>query len=340
MVPGQGALALLGGDDGGSRPFRHPAESGGGGSGGDAAPGPDQGSLGRRQQANRSLQLLVAGSGGPSAGGGGGCRRLGGAGECLPRDLDQGGPGPAIAKREHGLMDGGRDLVGQRHLEGEVGHRPEDPELVGHVMEVAPALAPHSGWVLVDDVEHRHAVVVGGGHGGDRVEAARPARGERHPHLARGPGISVGHEHRSLLVAGLDVAQGRMVEQGVVDRQRPHPGDPEQGGDAFGEQALDQGVGAGAVGHGRGRARRGRRSPAAGSRGPRTGPEEDLATLRWRRDRALRTSAAPGPWPRPRPRRRGRGGREARRRCRLRGARPWRRRGCGWTAPPPRRRRG
>jgi hypothetical protein len=101
-----------------------------------------------------------------------------------------------VVKGEKGAVDRGRDLIGQGNLGGVCGHRSEDPELVGDVVEMALPLATHLGRVLADQMEDGDAVVVGGGHGGHRVEGAGAVGGEGHPDPARSPGVAVGHEHR------------------------------------------------------------------------------------------------------------------------------------------------
>ena len=111
-------------------------------------------------------------------------------------------------------------------------------------MEVSLTLPSHIWWVLADQMQHRDTVVVGSGHGGDRVERTGSVRGERHPLASRCPRVSVGHEHCRLFVSDFDVPELGMVDECVVHGQGAHPRDAEEKVDSLGEKALDQDVSA------------------------------------------------------------------------------------------------
>ncbi len=119
-------------------------------------------------------------------------------------------------------------------------HRTEDPELVGDVVKVALALATDLGRVLADQMENRDTVVVGGRHRSDGVERPGAVGGEGDAHPTRGSRVPIGHEDRGLLVTHLDVPQLGVIDEGVVHRERPDAGDPEQEVDPLGDERLDQ----------------------------------------------------------------------------------------------------
>ena len=73
---------------------------------------------------------------------------------------------------------------------------------------------------------------------GDGVGGAGAGGHQHHARLAGGAGVALGGVGRALLVAHQDVAQARLVEQGVVDRQHRAAGIAEQVGHAL----VDQGA--------------------------------------------------------------------------------------------------
>ena len=68
-------------------------------------------------------------------------------------------------------------------------------------------------------------IEVGIGDAGDQVGGARAGGGQADAHLAGGPGIAVGGMGGALLVAHQDVAQLRVLRQGIVEAaERPRRG--------------------------------------------------------------------------------------------------------------------
>ena len=133
-----------------------------------------------------------------------------------------------------------REKAPTAHLDPEVDEIAEDAELIGDVVEVALCRVAHMGRVLVDDVEQRDAVVVRGRHRRQRVEGTGAGTGERRRDLPCGSSMTIGHEHRRLLVADSDDPHVGLVEEGVVDRKSRHTWNPENGVASLGEQGLEQ----------------------------------------------------------------------------------------------------
>ena len=75
--------------------------------------------------------------------------------------------------------------------------------------------------------------------------APGPGGDQHHAGLAGGAGIALGRVGRALLVADQHVAQARLVEQGVVDRQHRAAGIAEQVVDALVDERAHDDLGAG-----------------------------------------------------------------------------------------------
>jgi hypothetical protein len=85
-------------------------------------------------------------------------------------------------------------------------------------------------------MEDWNTVIESSRHRRQGVEGAGSAGGESDSYAAGSTGIAVGHEYSPLFMANLDMAEGGMIEKGVVNRQRPDSGNAEKGADTFGQE--------------------------------------------------------------------------------------------------------
>lgn len=97
---------------------------------------------------------------------------------------------------------------------------------------------------LAADDHQRDGIHMGRGNAGDHIAHSRPAGGDAHPHLARGPGIAVGGMDGPLFVAGEDMREFRFIDC-IVQAQYGTTRVPEDHRDLFGFQTCKDGFCAG-----------------------------------------------------------------------------------------------
>ncbi len=202
---------------------------------------------------------------------------------------------PRSAEEMKGALDGGGNLL--RVVDG---LRPaadgrEAIDLVGHLVERAQTLADQRRRNVGHD--HQHGLRAGEGldEGRQRIGRAGAGRDNDHTWLSGRSRVAVGHEGRALLVAGEDVGDVPLADQGIVDGEVVDAGEPEDVADALTAQGLDDPLAAGA-----------QLRPASCSGAPRRGsrPSSTRRTRRPSRRRARVPSAARRRWPAPIARRR------------------------------------
>ena len=96
---------------------------------------------------------------------------------------------------------------------------------------------------LTGDRDHRRAIQVRIRDAGHEVRRAGSERRHGHGRPTGEASVHVGHERRALLVAGRDVADARLVSQGIEDVHRLLAGHGEDGLAALSDEAIDEQVG-------------------------------------------------------------------------------------------------
>ena len=138
------------------------------------------------------------------------------------------------------------DAPGAGHMGLELGDLGEDRQLLG-LLETAEADGGAAG--LRRDADDRRMGPVGGGDGGDEVGDPGAVLADAHAVAVAHPRVPVRHVPRALLVGDGDKADSRRLE----DIERVHVGgtdDPEDIGDALGDQGLDESLARRHAGHG------------------------------------------------------------------------------------------
>ena len=166
--------------------------------------------------------------------------RLGLVAEHVLGQVDQDGTRAARGRDVEGLLDGLGEVLDILDQIAVLDARPGDADDVG-LLEgvVADQLRRH----LAGEDHERDRVHVRRGDPGDGVGRAGAGGDQRHSRPSRGAGVAVGRVHAPLLVADEEVLQ-RAGEEHVVDAEDHAARVPEQMGDVFADQALDEDLGA------------------------------------------------------------------------------------------------
>jgi hypothetical protein len=140
------------------------------------------------------------------------------------RHIDEHRAGPALGGDMERLAHLCRQLGDVIHRHAVLGDGERDPDDVGFLEGVAP---DHGARHLAGDRHDRRTVHLGRGDPGDEVGGARPRRRHTDARASGGARIPVRGVGRGLFVAHQDVAQGRSLRQGMVERHDRAAGIPE-----------------------------------------------------------------------------------------------------------------
>jgi hypothetical protein len=217
----------------------------------DAAPDQQEGTLGPPEQVGSladGLRVRRQRVGHPVGPGFHGARRHRLVVEDVAGNLDEHGPPAATHRRPQGRLEQLGDALGPRDLDGELGHRPEHPQQVEFLEGILLV-------VLEGDPAHedddRRVSHVRGGDPGEQVRRPRTAGDEAHAGRVRHPPQPVRHEGGGLLVAHVDVLDGRVVVERVEHVEEGRADDAEDVPDLLGLQEVDDRASGGDVTHGR-----------------------------------------------------------------------------------------
>jgi hypothetical protein len=110
--------------------------------------------------------------------------------------------------------------------------------------------ADQAGRHLSGDDDHRDGVEQGVGDAGDRIGGTRAGGDEHHARLAGRASITLGRVGCGLFMPNKNMADLRLLEQRIVDRQHRAAGIAEHDLDAEVGQRLDEDIGSASFGHG------------------------------------------------------------------------------------------
>ena len=113
--------------------------------------------------------------------------------------------------------------------------------LVRQLVQLAPAMAQACACIDARDHQHRHGILIGLRHRGDRIGQARAGDHQRDTGFPGHASISVRHEPGPLFVARGDVADFG-GSQPPIKLDRVHAGNAEDGFHAIGFKNIDQGL--------------------------------------------------------------------------------------------------
>ena len=126
-----------------------------------------------------------------------------------------------------GLVQGGGYLPTLPHPDAASDHGAHRRLLIQHLVQCAGVRLQLLLWRPAGDQQQRRRLGGGRGQRRERVDEPRTGRRQDDAGTARGPGVAVGHEAGTLLVAHVDMADAGMTVQRVVDRQAVDSRDPE-----------------------------------------------------------------------------------------------------------------
>ena len=152
----------------------------------------------------------------------------------IPGQVDQNRPGPPGAGDVEGLPEDLGDLLGAPEQIIMLGYGQSD---AGYVCFLEGILSYEPGVHLPGDGHHGNRVHVGIGYSRYQVGCPRSGGGDAYADLARGPGVSVRHMSRALLMAHQDMSDVGLV-YGIIKRQQNPAGKAEYHINAFSLQAL------------------------------------------------------------------------------------------------------
>ncbi|MCY1232038.1 hypothetical protein D9M72_445080 [compost metagenome] len=148
-------------------------------------------------------------------------------------------PRPAGDQHREGAVDDERQVFRIEQRVRIERQRLHHAVLVGQLMQEPATVTERIAAIDAGDHQHRDGILPGLRHRRDGVCEPRTGDDEGDTRLAADPGISIGHEARTLFMARGHMADLR-CRQPAIKLDRVHPGDAENHLDAIGLEQIDQ----------------------------------------------------------------------------------------------------
>ncbi len=156
------------------------------------------------------------------------------------RQIDHYRAWAAAGSQVERLLQHRRDVFGAFYQEAVLHHRTRNPH---HIALLEGVVADQRAGHLSRQHHHRDRIHIGGGNTGNGIGGAGAGGHQHHAHFTGGARVTVGHVHRTLLVAHQNMIDPSDRMQGVVDIEHRPAGVAEYMLNALIDQRSDDHLG-------------------------------------------------------------------------------------------------